>query len=102
MKFTAAAALFAGLTAITAAPMNDGHKETDASKGYKDHKDEGGHKAHFNNFPFEFTSTAVAWARPETIVNNSQVAVPGLEGGYGTFAFGLNSVQDVICYVSRH
>lgn len=100
MKFALSTALVSLLTAstITAAPWNDG-KGKEAAK-WEDHKDEGDHKKHFNNFPFEFTSTAVAWAKSNTIVNNSQVAVPGLDGGYGTFAFGLNSVQDVICYVS--
>lgn len=100
MKFTLSTALLSLLTAtaVSAAPWNDGHKDKDADKGsWKDDNSE--HKKHFNNFPFEFTSTAVAWAKSNTIVNNSQVAVPGLEGGYGTFAFGLNSVQDVICYV---
>lgn len=96
MKFAALSILLPLLSVASAAPYG-----ADAGKDAKKvDKPKNDHKAHFNNFPFEFTSTAVAWARPETIVNNSQVAVPGLEGGFGTFAFGLNSIQDVICYVS--
>lgn len=81
---------------------DDGHRD-DAHRGddykkddkYDDRKDK-----YFKSYPFEFTSTAVAYATPDTIINNDQESVPGLEDGYGTFAFGLNSVQDVICYVS--
>ena len=53
-----------------------------------------------DSFPFQFTSTLIAYAGPDQVVNNSQVAVPGLPGGYGTFSYGLNSHEDVICYVS--
>lgn len=44
-------------------------------------------------FPFEFTSTLVAYATPDTIINNNQTSVPGLEGGSGIFRFGLNSKE---------
>lgn len=55
---------------------------------------------HVENYPAYWTSAAVAYATPDTIINNNGTAVPGLQGGYGTFAFGLNSAEDVICYVS--
>jgi hypothetical protein len=32
-------------------------------------------------------------------INNSQVAVPGLPGGYGTFTYGINVDEELICYV---
>lgn len=51
-------------------------------------------------YPFQFTSTLVAFATPNTIINNSQVAVPGLAEGWGEYRFGLNSIDNVICYVS--
>lgn len=78
--------------AVSAAPMNDkSHSDDSHAPAEKYVKPP--------TFPFEFTSTVIAWAGAETIVNNSQVTVPGLPGGYGTFAFGLNSKEDVICYV---
>lgn len=33
-------------------------------------------------------------------INNSQVAVPGEPGAYGVYKFGINSDEDLICYVS--
>lgn len=68
-------------------------------KEWSDDKKDDDWKKHLS-FPFDFTSTAIAWAGPEKIINNSQVSVPGLDGAYGTFAFGLNGPQDVICWVS--
>lgn len=73
----------------------DEHKEEDKTE----HKDDKYPDAWKGAFPFHFTSTAVAYADGNQIVNNSQVAVPGLEGGWGQFSFGLNSVEDVICHV---
>jgi hypothetical protein len=32
-------------------------------------------------------------------INNSQVAVAGEPGAYGVYKFGINSYEDVICYV---
>lgn len=86
------------LSAVLAAPApwNDGKPP---SKG--DDKDKDSSRYSGGSFPFHFTSTAMAWAGPDQVVNNSQVAVPGLPGGYGEFQFGLNSVQNVICYVSH-
>lgn len=71
-----------------------------------EHHDDGKDDDHHDDswkgsFPFHFTSTAVAYADGNQIVNNSQVAVPGLEGGWGQFSFGLNSAEDVICHVSH-
>ncbi|WVR08827.1 hypothetical protein IAU60_005885 [Kwoniella sp. DSM 27419] len=49
-----------------------------------------------DSFPFHFTSTLVAYGSPDTIVNNSQVAVPGLPEGWAKFQFGLDSKEDNI------
>ncbi|WWD19993.1 hypothetical protein CI109_104466 [Kwoniella shandongensis] len=65
---------------------------------HHDDKHDGEEKWYKDSFPFHFTSTIVGYASPDTIVNNSQVAVPGLEDGWGKFAFGLNSEENVICY----
>ncbi|ORX35213.1 hypothetical protein BD324DRAFT_81552 [Kockovaella imperatae] len=74
------------------------HKEwnDDHADWTGDHKSE--HKDIHAAFPFEFTSILKAYAGPDQVVNNSQVAVPGLEKGFGMFQFGLNSHEDVICY----
>lgn len=71
---------------------DDQHEYTDGTAWFRD--------SSVDNYPEYFTSFAVAYASPDTIINNNQTAVPGLPGGFGTFAFGLNSVDDVICYVS--
>lgn len=75
------------------------HDDKHHDDGKDEHKDDCPKDAWKGSFPFKFTSTAVAWADGNQIVNNSQVAVPGLEGGWGQFSFGLNSVEDVICHV---
>ena len=73
-----------------------------ACKPKDEWKDEKKGKKHDGDwsFPFHFTSTLEAYAGPDQVVNNSNVAVLGLEKGYGHFKFGLNSHEDVICYVS--
>jgi hypothetical protein len=68
-----------------------------------DHKEPMKHDDHSDvdvAYPFQFTSTLVAFATPNNIINNSQVAVPGLPEGWGEYRFGLNSIDNVICYVS--
>jgi hypothetical protein len=104
MKFTSAAIL-AVLPLAMAMPTwdhkddhkVDEHKDKDWSSG----KGDEGYNTAKDAFPFHFTSTLVTYASPNTIINNSQVAVPGLPEGWGKFQFGLNSVDNVICYVSR-
>jgi len=96
MKFSLVALPF--LAGALAAPMNDGKKASYDKDDSDHHKPAAKEPMYHHSFPFDFTSTAMAWAGPDQVVNNSQVAVPGLPGGYGEFQFGLNSVQDVICY----
>lgn len=74
-------------------------KDYEHCNEYKDDddKDDKYHK----DFPFDFTSTLIAYAGPDQVINNNQTAVYGLPGGYGLFQFGLNSEQDVICYVCQ-
>lgn len=31
-------------------------------------------------------------------INNNQTSVPGLPGGYGTFEFGINVWEELICW----
>lgn len=115
MKFALLAAALPALVLAAPTPENDKHEEMapaapkwrdeyqDSQKG--DHHEEDKHEddkypdAWKGAFPFHFTSTAVAYADGNQIINNSQVAVPGLEGGWGQFSFGLNSVEDVLCHV---
>lgn len=77
----------------------DKHDDKHDDKYDDKHDDEKYPDAWKGAFPFHFTSTAVAYADGNQIINNSQVAVPGLEGGWGQFSFGLNSVEDVLCHV---
>lgn len=91
------------LSLAAPAPLNNALKRTNGYKSDKwddkdDHKDDYHYEA--DAFPFEFTSTLVAWAGPDQVINNSQVAVFGLPGAWGTYKFGLDSVTDTLCYVS--
>lgn len=80
------------------APMKDGWQKEERKADKWDDKDD--HKdGYHDSFPFEFTSTLVAWAGPDQVINNSQVAVFGLPGAWGTYKFGLDSVTDTLCYV---
>ena len=120
MKFSLLLAVLPALAIAAPTPENDG-KATEkthdkpAAPAWRDeyqdsHKgdkyDEAPKEEHHDDswkgsFPFEFTSTLVAYADGNQIINNSQVAVPGLSpDGYGKFAFGLNSNTNTICHVS--
>jgi len=122
MKFSLLLAVLPALAIAAPTPENDGkHVEKthdkpsapawrdeyqDSKKGDK-HYEEAPKEEHHDDdswkgsFPFEFTSTLVAYADGNQIINNSQVAVPGLSpDGYGKFAFGLNSNTNTICHVS--
>ncbi|KAH8756658.1 hypothetical protein F5883DRAFT_360458, partial [Diaporthe sp. PMI_573] len=46
---------------------------------------------------FAFSSTMLANATPEQVVNGTE-PTGGLAGASGTFNFGLNSATDTICY----
>ena len=124
MKFALLAAVLPALALAAPTPENDGkhvdaHKEEkpasgtawrdeyqDSHRGDKHYEEEDKEEHHDDgkwkgSFPFEFTSTLVAWADGNQIINTSQVAVPGLSpDGYGKFSFGLNSNENVICHVS--
>ena len=72
------------------------HREVDDKHDWEGDK----HWESTDSFPFTFTQTLVAHAGPDQVVNHNQTIVPGLPDGYGLFQFGLNSKEDVICYVS--
>ena len=72
---------------------DDEYEYTSISKWFADESVE--------NFPDYFTSGLIAYASPDEVVNANNTVTPGAEGSFGTFAFGLNAWEDVICYV-RH
>ncbi len=101
MKFAVSAAILTLLPISLAVPTWE-HKEDKVEKGKDWSSDKhSGYDTAKDAFPFHFTSTLVTYASPNNVINNSQVAVPGLPEGWGKFQFGLNSVDNVICYVSR-
>ena len=120
MKFSLLLAVLPALALAAPTPENDGkaaeksHDQPsapawrdeyqDSHKGDKYEeapKEEHHDDSSKGSFPFEFTSTLVAYADGNQIINNSQVSVPGLSpDGYGKFAFGLNSNTNTICHVS--
>ncbi|KAF4954044.1 hypothetical protein FSARC_12257 [Fusarium sarcochroum] len=51
-----------------------------------------------NNIPFTFTSTWEVVATPEQVVDAENKLTGGLKGSKGLFKFGINSVEDIICY----
>jgi len=69
------------------------YEYTSASKWFNDEDVE--------NFPDYFTSSLVAYATPDAVVNSNNTVVPGAKGSFGTFAYGLNAWEDTICYVSQ-
>lgn len=121
MKFSLLLAVLPALALAAPTPENDGHvaktddkkapagtpwrdEYQDSHRGDKKYEEDKGDDKHDDDswkgsFPFVFTKTLVAYADGNQIVNNSQVAVSGLAEGWGQFAFGLNSEQDVICHV---
>ncbi|OAQ97542.1 hypothetical protein LLEC1_01117 [Akanthomyces lecanii] len=48
--------------------------------------------------PFVFTSTYSVIAKPENVVDAQNNFTGGLQGSSGTFNFGINSNENVICY----
>ncbi|ATY63748.1 CHRD superfamily [Cordyceps militaris] len=48
--------------------------------------------------PFTFTSTFNVIAKPENVVDAQNNFTGGLQGSSGTFNFGINSNDNVICY----
>lgn len=76
MRFSTAL-LVAALPALAAAaPLNDGKKWDYKESHHKDAMD-------LNSKVFDFSSTYVAYASPDQIINNNQTAVPGEEGASG-------------------
>ncbi|GAA5898690.1 CHRD domain-containing protein [Sporobolomyces salmoneus] len=91
MRFSTAL-LVAALPALAAAaPLNDGKKWDYKESHHKDAMD-------LNSKVFDFSSTYVAYASPDQIINNNQTAVPGEEGASGVFKFGIVASEEVICY----
>ncbi|GAA5946559.1 hypothetical protein JCM3765_000295 [Sporobolomyces pararoseus] len=61
------------------------------------------HKEHYSGNAldgkvFDFSSTYVAYATPDQVINNNQTAVPGEEGASGVFKYGIVASEEVICY----
>ncbi|KAF5022777.1 hypothetical protein F66182_5192 [Fusarium sp. NRRL 66182] len=50
------------------------------------------------DIPFSFTSKWEIVATPNQVVNTENKFTGGLKGAKGLFKFGINSVEDVICY----
>ncbi|KAG6008115.1 hypothetical protein E4U21_004997 [Claviceps maximensis] len=48
--------------------------------------------------PFIFTSTYSVRIEPRAVVDNNNSFTGGLEGVSGVFNFGINSLENVICY----
>lgn len=48
-----------------------------------------------------FTSTYRTVATPDQIINGTSGPVPGEKGALGFYNFGINSKDEVICYVSN-
>lgn len=48
--------------------------------------------------PFTFTSTFGVLATPDKVVDATNNFTGGLQGSSGTFNFGINSNENVICY----
>ncbi|KAG7529380.1 hypothetical protein FFLO_05695 [Filobasidium floriforme] len=74
------------------------HDDMHDHKEYDDHHEDKHHEKELVKGVFHFTSTYTAWAGPDQVINNSQVAVPGEPGAYGVYKFGINADEDLICY----
>ncbi|KAG5953559.1 hypothetical protein E4U53_004778 [Claviceps sorghi] len=48
--------------------------------------------------PFTFTSTYSVLVEPRAVVDNNDKPTGGLEGASGLFNFGINALENVICY----
>jgi len=75
---------------VASHPYDDTYEYTSISKYFEDESVE--------NFPEYFTSGLLAYASPYEVVNSNNTYTPGADGSFGTFAFGLNAWEDVICY----
>jgi hypothetical protein len=51
-----------------------------------------------SSFPFTFTSTYAVVATGAEVLNGT-TSVPGPEDAVGYFNYGINSIEDTICYV---
>ena len=91
-----AALLLPALALAAPAKRTYGHEEKVEESHHDDHHDDT-HKL-ISAFPFEFTSTFSAKLSPDFIINANQTSVPGLAGGYGMAKFGINAVDDLICF----
>ncbi|KAL7417648.1 hypothetical protein BDY24DRAFT_411613 [Mrakia frigida] len=84
MKFSSSLALLALPAVALAAPLD---------KKTWDHTED-----LIESGVFGFTSTYAAYATPDQVVNGSQVSVPGEPGAWGTFKFGINAPEELICW----
>lgn len=90
MKFSAVVLSLAAVAAAAPAPapapilnkILNGNKKTQ-------HTDKG---------PFVFTSTYSVKATPDQVVDTQNKKTGGLQGCTGTFNYGINSHENVICY----
>ncbi|GAA5838287.1 hypothetical protein JCM3766R1_005510 [Sporobolomyces carnicolor] len=65
---------------------------------YDSHKSKDSWGTELGGKVFDFTSTYVAYATPDQVINNNQTAVPGEEGASGVFKYGIVASEEVICY----
>lgn len=102
---TATATVTVGMPSPTPAPGNGGTKPDDNTPAPVNPPKEdcpttgGGGGSGKGNFPFVFTSTYSVIATPDQVINGTVVA-PGEPGAIGLYNYGINTVLDVICYVS--
>jgi hypothetical protein len=98
MKATIIASVLAFSTFAFAAP---GGKRDFCSKGnYKKGELKGDEGKDWPKKEY-FTSTYSIVATPDQVVNNVSVSTPGQPGAVGYYNYGINSKENVICYVSK-
>ncbi|GAA5869482.1 hypothetical protein JCM8547_001501 [Rhodosporidiobolus lusitaniae] len=103
MKFTSSFLIAALPLLAAAAPTwsdsfsSSSSKHDDASN-WQDDSHHGGSNWLIGDGPFDFTSTYSAWATPDQVVNADNTAVPGEEGAWGSFQYGINVHEEIICY----
>lgn len=99
MKSTIIASVLAFSTFAFAAPGNE--KKDFCSKGTFKKGDLKGDEGEAWPKKEYFTSTYSIVATPEQVVNNVSVSTPGQPGAVGYYNYGINSKDNVICYVSQ-
>jgi hypothetical protein len=122
---TSTLALFTALPLLASA-VPTWSKDDHSSSGWKDDKSasthHGGSDWLIGDGPFDFTSTYSAWATPDQVyvdvsrslgmnkqqtdpfsfsshsVNANSTPTPGEAGAWGSFNYGINVHEEIICY----